>query len=122
MGSSMLGTFNPRWPFKETSPLQGYISALVLYPSGNTHNGKSGWGDPMDISTNGKTNWNVYAAESGTASVDVDSSYGNYVIITHSNSAKSIYAHLASVSITDGDTVSANFNGAISTLTTQHHN
>ena len=96
-----------RWPFQETDPLQGFISALDKYPSGNTHSGKSGWGGPMDIATGGNNNFEVRAAEGGTVARDYQSGgYGNYIIITHSDGSKSIYAHMNNYSVEDGATVS----------------
>ena len=51
----------------------------------------------------------VYACKGGTVSVCGynDTVFGNYIILRHSNSMTSIYAHLSRILIKKGDTVSA---------------
>ncbi len=50
----------------------------------------------------------VYAVAEGTVEAVGDStSYGRYVILSHPQGVESLYAHLAKVSVTDGERVSA---------------
>ena len=59
----------------------------------------------IDISANeGAT---IIAADSGTVSVATySSSYGNYVTIYHSNGTYTLYAHMSSLAVSAGQTVS----------------
>ena len=59
----------------------------------------------IDISANeGAT---IIAADSGTVSVATySSSYGNYVTIDHSNGTYTLYAHMSSLAVSAGQTVS----------------
>lgn len=51
---------------------------------------------------------NVNAAMAGTVSIaQYSSSYGNYVVIYHSNGSSTLYAHLSTILVSEGDTVSA---------------
>lgn len=53
----------------------------------------------------------VYAAAGGTVTVaksgGYNGGYGSYVVISHGNGVQTLYAHLSSVSLSAGDTVSA---------------
>ena len=49
----------------------------------------------------------VSAAAGGTVSIaEYSSSYGNYVVIYHSNGTTTLYAHMSSIAVSAGDTVS----------------
>ena len=49
----------------------------------------------------------IIAADSGTVSVATyDSSYGNYVTVYHSNGTYTLYAHMSSLAVSAGQTVS----------------
>ena len=59
----------------------------------------------IDISANSGST--IVAADSGTVSVATySSSYGNYVMIYHSSGAYTLYAHMSSMAVSAGDTVS----------------
>lgn len=67
------------------------------------------WGkihEALDISCTGCGS-PIYAANNGTVEVaSYKSTNGNYIIINHNNGYYSIYAHLGSMSVTPGQTVS----------------
>ena len=51
---------------------------------------------------------NVNAAMAGTVSIaQYSSSYGNYVVIYHSNGTSTLYGHMSTILVSEGDTVSA---------------
>lgn len=91
-------TFVPQWP------APGYtISTMYYYKDGSKHGGR--WDNHycMDIAVTG----NATSIESGTvtfAGWDT-TGFGNCVIISHSNGASSLYGHLASYSVAEGDSV-----------------
>lgn len=88
-------------------PLPGYT--YISSPFGYRYHpttGKYSLHTGIDIA-GAPTGTPVRAAGSGTASVRWDANgYGNYVIITHANGLKTLYAHLSSVTVKNGATVS----------------
>ncbi|MCD8016717.1 MAG: peptidoglycan DD-metalloendopeptidase family protein [Oscillospiraceae bacterium] len=49
----------------------------------------------------------ISAAAAGTVTIaEYSSSYGNYVVIYHSNGTTTLYAHMSSIAVSAGDTVS----------------
>lgn len=76
----------------------GYISSHMGERWGSYHKG-------MDIA--GPSNKAIIAADNGTVeSAGWDSGgYGNKVVINHNNGYKTIYAHLSSISVSSGETV-----------------
>ncbi|NLA82845.1 MAG: M23 family metallopeptidase [Clostridiaceae bacterium] len=49
----------------------------------------------------------IVAADGGNVAVaGYNSGYGNYIMIYHSNGSATLYAHLSSMSVSKGDTVS----------------
>lgn len=98
------------WPVPEetfTWPLPGYT--YISSPFGNRYHPTTGnysFHCGIDIG-DVPTGTPVRAAAAGKVSVRWEANgYGNYVIITHSNGLKTLYAHMASVSVKDGATVS----------------
>ncbi|GIO28241.1 peptidoglycan DD-metalloendopeptidase family protein [Ornithinibacillus bavariensis] len=84
------GTF--KWP---TSG--GYISSHVGYRWGAYHKG-------LDIA--GPSNRTITAADNGTVVfAGYQGSYGNKIEINHNNGMKTVYAHLASINVSVGQTV-----------------
>lgn len=80
----------------------GYISSPMGYRWGSYHKG-------IDIArTDRSTSPPIFAAESGTVEVAQfhNNGYGNYIVINHGNGMKTVYAHLASISVKPGQKVS----------------
>ncbi|WP_117161390.1 M23 family metallopeptidase [Paraliobacillus sp. X-1268] len=90
---SSRGSGNFIWP-----TVGGYISSYMGERWGSYHKG-------IDIA--GPSNRAIIAADNGTVeSAGWDSGgYGNKVIINHNNGYKTVYAHLASISVSSGETV-----------------
>lgn len=87
------GSGSLSWP-----AVGGYISSKQGYRWGKMHKG-------IDIAR--PSNRTINAADNGTiASAGYDGGYGNKVVINHNNGLKTIYAHLDSISVSPGQTVS----------------
>ena len=100
-GSSFDGTF--AWPL-DYSPRR--VTSRMKYRWGRWHKG-------IDIGTNAETGKRVVAAASGTVVYSAYQSgtssspgYGNYLIIYHGNGYCTLYAHMASKSVSTGERVS----------------
>ena len=100
-GSSFDGTF--AWPL-DYSPRR--VTSRMKHRWGRWHKG-------IDIGTNAETGKRVVAAASGTVVYSAYQSgtssspgYGNYLIIYHGNGYCSLYAHMASKSVSTGERVS----------------
>ena len=100
-GSNFDGTFV--WPL-DYSPRR--VTSRMKYRWGRWHKG-------IDIGTNAETGKRVVAAASGTVVYSAYQSgtssspgYGNYLIIYHGNGYCSLYAHMASKSVSTGERVS----------------
>ena len=96
-GSTATGSFS--WPL----PSSTYVTSgfgLRVHPIFGTeryHNG-------IDIS--GNSGSSILAADSGTVAIATySSSYGNYVMIYHSNGTSTLYAHMSSMAVSAGDSV-----------------
>ena len=91
IGSAATGTYV--WP----CPSSTYITSRYgnrIHPIFGTERFHSG----IDISAN--TGATVIAADGGTVTVaDYSSSYGNYVMIYHSNGTYTLYAHMSSLAV-----------------------
>lgn len=76
----------------------GYISSQMGYRSGKMHKG-------IDIAR--PSNHTIKAADNGiVVSAGYDNGgYGNKIIIDHQNGIRTVYAHLASISVRSGQTV-----------------
>lgn len=87
------GTGELHWP-----AVGGYVSSNVGERWGSMHKG-------MDIAQ--PSNRSILAADNGTVvSAGWDSGgYGNKIVISHNNGMKTVYAHLASISVSPGQTV-----------------
>ena len=87
------------WPY----PQNNYVSSGYgmrfhpIFQENRMHYG-------VDIG--GSTGQNIVAIAGGTVSVaTTNSSYGNYVMINHGNGTASLYAHMNSLAVSAGDTV-----------------
>lgn len=76
----------------------GYVSSKQGYRWGSFHKG-------IDIAR--PSNYSIKAADNGVvASAGWDGGYGNKIVINHNNGFRTIYAHLSSVNVRPGQTVS----------------
>ncbi len=81
-----------------------YITCMYYYKSGQKHSTKYDYRYSMDIGGSG----NILAVESGVVEVATNlgnTSFGKYVIIKHNSGYRSLYAHLASYSVSVGQSV-----------------
>ncbi|RYG73406.1 M23 family metallopeptidase [Lentibacillus lipolyticus] len=87
------GTGNLSWP-----AVGGYVSSGMGMRWGSMHKG-------MDIA--GPSSRSIVAADNGTVvSAGWDSSgYGNKIVIDHNNGVRTVYAHLASINVSPGQTI-----------------
>ncbi len=87
------GTGQLAWP-----AVGGYISSQMGYRWGQMHKG-------IDIAR--PSNRTIKAADNGTiVSAGWDGGYGNKIVIDHNNGFRTVYAHLDSISVNVGQTVS----------------
>ena len=91
-------------------PLPGGYNLITSFAGGRVHpvTGKYGNHSGVDISAPGGTK--IYAAMSGVvihAAKGTGSSwsYGNYVIVAHSNGTNTLYAHMSRIGCSKGQTV-----------------
>ncbi|HEY4552459.1 MAG TPA: M23 family metallopeptidase [Bacillaceae bacterium] len=86
------GTGSFAWPASG-----GYISSKMGQRWGKTHKG-------IDIAR--PSNYTIKAADNGVVvSAGWDGGYGNKIVIDHQNGFRTVYAHLASISVSPGQTV-----------------
>ncbi len=97
-GANVTGTYI--WP----APASTYITSKYgyrIHPIFGTKKFHSG----VDIGAGAGTN--VLAADGGTVTVATySSSYGNYVMIYHADGSSTLYAHMSSLTVSAGQTVS----------------
>lgn len=87
------GTGQLAWP-----AVGGYVSSKLGYRWGQMHKG-------IDIAR--PSNRTIKAADNGTVvSAGWDGGYGNKVVVNHNNGMRTVYAHLSSISVRVGQTVS----------------
>lgn len=87
------GTGNLAWP-----TVGGYISSQQGQRWGKQHKG-------IDIAR--PSNRTIKAADNGkVVSAGYDGGYGNKIVIDHQNGLRTVYAHLASIDVSVGQTVS----------------
>ncbi|MEH7386151.1 M23 family metallopeptidase [Bacillus sp. JJ1521] len=76
----------------------GYISSHVGYRWGSLHKG-------IDIAR--PSNYAIKAADNGTVvEAGYDGGFGNKIVINHNNGMKTVYAHMSSINVSVGQTVS----------------
>jgi murein DD-endopeptidase MepM/ murein hydrolase activator NlpD len=87
------GTGNLAWP-----TVGGYISSQQGYRWGKSHKG-------IDIAR--PSNRTIKAADNGkVVSAGYNGGYGNKIVIDHQNGLRTVYAHLETISVSVGQTVS----------------
>lgn len=87
------GTGSLAWP-----TVGGYVSSQMGMRWGKQHKG-------IDIAR--PSNHTIKAADNGVVvSAGYDGGYGNKIVIDHQNGIRTVYAHLASISVSVGQTVS----------------
>jgi murein DD-endopeptidase MepM/ murein hydrolase activator NlpD len=87
------GTGNLAWP-----TVGGYVSSKMGSRWGKMHKG-------IDIAR--PSNLTIKAADNGkVVFAGYDGGYGNKIVINHNNGMKTVYAHLSSISVSVGQTVS----------------
>ncbi|MEW9122005.1 MAG: peptidoglycan DD-metalloendopeptidase family protein [Thermotaleaceae bacterium] len=87
------GSGSLAWP-----AVGGYISSQMGYRWGRMHKG-------IDIAR--PSNRSILAADNGVVvSAGYDGGYGNKIVIDHQNGIRTLYAHLASINVSVGQTVS----------------
>ena len=98
--SSVTGTGSFQWPV----PSCKYITSRYgnrMHPIFHTTKFHSG----LDIGASAGST--IQAADAGTVAVaQYSSSYGNYVMINHANGYTTLYAHMSSLAVSAGQTVS----------------
>lgn len=98
VGSNATGSFV--WPCPSSTYVTSGFGWRIhpIFGTKRYHNG-------VDISAN--TGAAVVAADSGTVSIATySSSYGNYIVLYHSGGTTTLYAHMSSLAVSVGDTVS----------------
>lgn len=76
----------------------GYVSSQMGYRGGKMHKG-------IDIAR--PSSYTIKAADNGiVVSAGWDGGYGNKIVIDHQNGMRTVYGHLASISVRTGQTVS----------------
>ena len=94
---SVTGTGSWVWPF----PASYRISSTMKNRWGRVHSG-------VDIDGAGASGCPIVAADGGTVILaSWYGGYGNCVIIDHNNGYKTLYGHMSSISVSEGDSVSA---------------
>lgn len=94
------GTGSLKWP------LPG------IYPKENTYGNRfhpilKVWKFHAGTDIGANTGTSIYAADSGTVVVaGYDRGYGNYVVVSHGNGVSTLYAHMNSIAVSSGSTVS----------------
>jgi len=87
------------WPCESTY----VVTCLYYYKNGREHSCRYSNINGMDIAGGG----NILAAESGTVHCHdyQTDGFGNYITITHADGSETLYAHLKSISVSDGQKV-----------------
>lgn len=99
-GSTVVGTGQFSWPVPSCTYLTSRFGLRVHPITGVT---KSHTG----IDVGAESGATIVAADGGTVVLaGVNSGYGNCVMIDHGNGYKTLYAHMSSIAVTNGQTVS----------------
>lgn len=100
-GGTVVGTGSFTWPVPSCTYLTSRFG-LRIHPVYGTQKSHTG----IDIgAASGAT---IVAADGGTVTMaGVNGGYGNCVMIDHGNGYKTLYGHMSSIAVTNGQTVSA---------------
>lgn len=92
-------TSSLRWPASAK-----YVTCMYYYKTGAKHSTRYGYQNALDIAGGG----NIYAAAAGTVETAAYQSggFGNYIVIRHGDGTRTLYAHLSSRSVSEGQQVS----------------
>ena len=92
--------FNPVWPCESAYK----VTCMYYYKDGSKHSTRYGYQNAMDITGGG----NIIAVESGKVESVMNSStgFGKHIVILHPNGTRSLYAHLSSIKVSQGQQVS----------------
>ena len=97
-GGPIYGSGSYIWPVDSTTISSDY--GYRIHPIFNTERFHAG----VDINANSGDP--IYAADSGTVAIATySSSYGYYVVINHGGGNSTLYAHMSSMAVSAGDTV-----------------
>jgi len=97
-GNHVTGTGDLMWPVSGPITSHFGVRRHPVYGDMRQHNG-------IDIGANHGTS--VAAADSGTVITSAhNSTYGNYIVVSHGNGVATLYAHLSSRSVSAGAAVS----------------
>lgn len=97
-GGSAGATGSFTWPIPSSTLVTSRYGERTLNGVTRFHNG---------IDINASVGAAIVAADGGNVAVaGYNSGYGNYIMIYHSNGSATLYAHLSSMSVSKGDTVS----------------
>lgn len=93
-------SFNPVWPCASAYK----ITCMYYYKDGTRHSTRYGYQNAMDITGGG----NILAVESGKVESVTNSStgFGKHIVILHPNGMRTLYAHLSSFKVSQGQQVS----------------
>ncbi len=90
-----------QWPLPSSWNTLSSLFGNRIHPITGRPNNHTG----IDIPASKNTN--IYAAKSGVVTTSTyNSSYGNYVVVSHSDGTSTLYAHMNSRAVSKGDTVS----------------
>ncbi len=90
------------WPVEDPSYITSPFGTRTC-PFGS---GRQTFHGGLDIGTYGRRN-RIFAAEDGTVlMVRSQASYGNFIVIDHGGGLMTLYAHLSSMGVSEGDSVS----------------
>jgi murein DD-endopeptidase MepM/ murein hydrolase activator NlpD len=98
-GTSIVSEAGFIWPLKTAKTITSFFGSRVHPITGkaNNHTG-------IDIAAAGGTS--ILAAKSGVVITSAyNSSYGNYVVVSHGNGQTTLYAHMRSRAVSEGATV-----------------
>ena len=89
------------WPLPSSWNTLSSLFGSRIHPITGKPNNHTG----IDIPASKNTN--IYAAKSGVVTTSTyNSSYGNYVVVSHSDGTSTLYAHMNSRAVSKGETVS----------------
>jgi murein DD-endopeptidase MepM/ murein hydrolase activator NlpD len=97
---TVVGSGRLSWPSASSNVVTSLFGTRMhpIYGYYRTHNG-------IDIAA--KYGTNILAADSGTVITSAyNSSYGNYVVISHGNGMTTLYAHMSARKVSEGNAVS----------------